>query len=183
MTDKTGNVAPEPRRSVWPRLLLVASLSLNVLVLSVVAGAHVRDGRDGRDDRRAPQPDRAVLREGGFMPFFDAMPREARMRMAEAFREKGGVRPDRAALAADFRDFVAVLRAEPFASEALAAVLEAQHDRAAARVSTGRTILVEQIAGMTPAERADFADALEKRFRDALAHAPHGSGPGRPSGD
>ncbi|HCQ66250.1 MAG TPA: hypothetical protein DIU07_14350 [Rhodobacteraceae bacterium] len=175
MTQKAGNDAPEPRRSVWPRLLLVASLTLNVLVLSVVAGAHVRDGRDGR---RAPPPDRAMLREGGFMPFFDAMPREARKRTAEAFREKtGGGKPDRAALAADFRGFVGALRAEPFAAEALAAVLEAQHDRAGARVSAGHTILVEQIAAMTPAERAGFADALEKRFHNALARAP-GRAPG-----
>ena len=158
MTDEIGNDAPEPRRRVWPRLLLVASLTLNVLVLSVIAGAHVRDGRDVR---RAPPPDRTVLREGGFMPFFDAMPREARARMAEAFRETGSeMRPDKAALAADFRVFVGALRADPFAPEELAAALEVQHDRAEARVSAGRAILVEQIAGMTPAERADFADAL-----------------------
>ena len=181
MTDKTGNEAPEPRRRVWPRLLLVASLTLNVLVLSVIAGAHVRDGRD---DRRTPVADRMMLREGGFVPFFEAMPPDARKRLGAALREGGnGVRPDKAMLAADFRGFVSALRAEPFASEELAAVLEAQHDRAEARVRAGRAILVEQIAGMTPAERADFADALEMRFRDALARAPDKPGSGRSPGN
>jgi len=174
MSDVTGQKPIEPRRRLWPRVLLVVSLTLNVLVLSVIAGAHVREGRDIRDGRRPPpSPDRTVLRDGGFMPFFDAMPREARDRMTAALREQeGGGMPDRAALAADLREFVAALRAEPFAPEALAAVLEAQHARVEARVVAGRTVLVEQIVAMTPAERIEFADTLEARFRDALSRAP-----------
>ena len=102
MSDVTGQKPIEPRRRLWPRVLLVVSLTLNVLVLSVIAGAHVREGRDIRDGRRPPpSPDRTVLRDGGFMPFFDAMPREARDRMTAALREQeGGGMPDRAALAA-----------------------------------------------------------------------------------
>lgn len=172
--DKRG---AEPRRRGWPRALLVVSLTLNVLVLSVIAGAILRDGRDGRHP--SLNPERALLRDGGFMPFFDAMPHEARERMAEALRRQGGgVRPDRAALAADFRGFVAALRAEPFAPEAVSDVLEAQHQRIEARVAAGRSLLVEQIAAMTPAERSAFADALEARFRDALRRAG-----GNPEGD
>lgn len=183
MTRETENQAPAPRRRVWPKLLLAASLTLNVLVLSVIAGAHMRnDGWSGADDRRIPPADRAVLRQGGFTPFFEAMPRDARARMAKALRERG-VGPDRAALAQDFRDFVAAVRAEPFEPAALDSVLDEQAARAEAQVRLGRSILVEQIAEMTPAERAAFADALEARFRDALAHAPRPPRPSPPPGD
>jgi uncharacterized membrane protein len=183
MSADTKTVGPKPRRR-WPKVLLVVSLTLNMLVLAAVAGAVLRDGRDGRDDRRGPPQDRVMLREGGFGPFFDAMPRDARRQMADAFRESGHAKgPDRAALAADFRDFVAALRAEPFVPDALDAVLDAQHARAQERIRTGRQILVEQIAGMSPAERAAFADALEDRFRKALSRAPGGAGGARGEGD
>ncbi|MCB1330649.1 MAG: periplasmic heavy metal sensor [Maritimibacter sp.] len=174
----TGRDGPEPRRRVWPKALLAVSLTLNVLVLAVIAGAHVRDGRDGRFPPPT-SPDRSLLRDGGFMPFFDAMPHDARERMAEALRTQGGgVKPDRAALAADFRDFVAALRAEPFAPGAVSEVLETQHQRIEERVVAGRTLLLDQIVAMTPEERIAFADALEARFRDALRRVG-----GKPDGD
>ena len=178
MSDRTDKDTLEPRRRTWPRVLLVVSLTLNVLVLSVIVGAHFRDGREGRFPP-SPSPDRSLLRDGGFMPFFDAMPHDARERMADALRaEGGGVRPDRAALAADFRDFVAALRAEPFAPGAVSEVLETQHQRIEERVVAGRTLLLDQIVAMTPEERIAFADALEARFRDALRRVG-----GKPDGD
>ena len=122
MSEDQKTDSPTPRRRRWPTVLLAASLTLNVLILGVIAGAHFRDDRD----QRSPPPDRAVLREGGFMPFFEAMPRESRRRMAEAFRDSvPGRGPDRTALVADFRNFVAALRAEPFERDALNEVLEA----------------------------------------------------------
>lgn len=174
MTEDTPTRVREPRQPRrWPKVLLAASLTLNVLVLSVIAGAYVRDHRDHRVDRRSPPPERSVLREGGLMPFYDAMPRDARRKMAEAFRaSERGFGPDRAALAADFRNFVGALRAEPFEAERLEKLLEAQQARAQARVSAGREILIAQIAGMSPEERAEFADVLEELFRDALTRAP-----------
>lgn len=176
---------PVPGRRRWVQVLLAASLTVNVLVLSVVAGAVLRDGhdgKDGRDRRKPPSAERSMLREGGLTPFFDAMSPEARERMAEAFRAEGGVaKPDKAELAADFRDFISILRAEPFDPAALGAVLETQHARVETRILTGRRVLVEQIEAMEPVERAGFADALEARFEDALSRA--GRKPGGRSSD
>jgi len=169
MTEDTRTDPPELRQRRWPKLLLVVSLTFNVLVLSVIVGANFRDGRDLR---RSPPPDRAVLREGGFMPFFEAMPRDARRRMTDAYRDSGrGAGPDRTVLAAEFQALVAALRAEPFEPAALSIVLETQHTRAEQRNTAGRTILIDQIAGMSPAERTEFADALEDGFRHALTRA------------
>lgn len=178
MTNDTGYDAPERRRRVWPKLLLAGSLTLNVLGLGMIAGAHVRDGRLGHpDDHGIAAADRVVLRQGGFTPFFEAMPREARARLGDALHD-AGVGPDRAALARDFRDFVASVRAEPFDPVACNAVLAAQHARAEEQIRIGREILVAQIEAMSPDERIAFADSLERRFRDALLRAP-----GRPGDD
>lgn len=182
MTEETGNSASEPRRRVWPKLLLAGSLTLNVLVLSVIAGAHVRDVRPGPDDRRVASSDKAVLRQGGFTPFFEAMPGDARARLSDALRE-AGVGPDRAALASDFRDFVASVRAEPFDPVACDRVLASQHARTEERIRIGREILVGQIEAMSPGERVEFADSLERRFRDALLRAPHKPGNTPPATD
>lgn len=183
--EKTPGEDGAPRRRRWVQVLLVASLTLNVLVLSVIAGAVVRgghDGRDHRDYRKSPSAERTMMREGGLAPLYDAMTPEARARLADALRaEGGGVRPDKAALTADFHDFVDALRNEPFDAAALSAVLETQHDRAQTRIVASRSILVAQIAAMSPEERAAFADALQARFRDALSRAP-GKGGGQPAG-
>lgn len=162
--------APRGRR--WPKVLLAVSLTFNLLVLGVIAGAHVREGRFAPP----PPPERNVFREGGLAPFFDAMPRDMRGRMAEAMRARdAGMGPDRAALVADFRDFLTALRDEPFDPEALDAALSAQHARFSDRVAFGRSVLVEQIAAMSPDERAAFAATLEETFRGALER---GTNPG-----
>lgn len=185
MNPTPPNQTPVPGRRRWVQVLLAASLTVNVLVLSVIAGAVLRDGRDhkgGRDHRKPPSAERSMLREGGLTPFFDAMSPDARARMAEAFRESGaGVKLDKAALAADFRAFISILRAEPFDPDALGAVLEAQHERVETRIVTGRRVLIDQIVAMAPDERAGFADALEARFEDALSRAPRK--PGGPPSD
>lgn len=161
--------APRGRR--WPKVLLAVSLTFNLLVLGLIAGAHFREGRDGRI---APlPPERTMFREGGFAPFFDAMPRDMRRGMAEAMRARDAtLGPDREALVADFRDFLTALRGEPFDPDALDAVLTAQHTRFSDRVAIGRSVLVEQISKMSPEERAAFATTLEERFRGALDRGP-----------
>lgn len=167
-----------PRRR-WPRVLLALSLTLNLVVIGLVAGAVWRDGRDAR---RFPPPDHGVMRATGFGPFIDAMPRAARNRMGEALRRREGhFTANRGALAAEWRDMVAILRADPFDPQAFEALLMRQQARADARVKEGRAVLVEQINAMPSAERARFADALEQRFARALEHGgngPHGGGMG-----
>jgi uncharacterized membrane protein len=159
-------VARDKPKRRWPTVLLALSLTMNLAVIGLIAGAHLRDDRD---TRRFPPPDRTILSESGFRPFFEAMPRDARMRLGTALRAQSGqLRPDRAVLAVELRDMIAVMRAVPYDPAALEALLTAQHDRVQARFVAGREILSEQIAAMTPAERRNFADRLEQRFARAL---------------
>jgi uncharacterized membrane protein len=170
-TDETRMTQPAPRPKRWPKVLLALSLTLNLAVLGAVAGAHLRDTRDVS---RFPPAERSTLRDAGVGPFFDALPREMRTRMGERLRERaGGLGPDRTALAEDFRAMLAALRAEPYDPARLAAVLADQQQRLQARVEAGRAVLLEEIAAMTPRERADFADRLERGFRHAMEHLDH----------
>jgi hypothetical protein len=56
------------------------------------------------------------------------------------------------------------LRADPFDAEALRNVVANQGDRMAARLALGQDLILARIAAMTPAERAAFADRLERRL-------------------
>lgn len=172
MTDQTGATGPNSPARRWPKILLAVSLTLNLLVLGLVAGAHLRDERDVR---RFPPPDRSVMRQTGFGPFFEAMPREARNRMGAALRGREQVfAQDRAALAAEFSEMIALLKAEPFDPAAFTALLSDQRARANARIEAGQAVLIDQITAMSPAERRTFAEQLDGRFARALDRSGNG---------
>lgn len=166
----TRDPAPvrQPRR--WPKVLLALSLTANLAVLGAVVGAHLRDGHDMG---MMPPADRSMLRDTGVGPFFEALPRDVRARMGQALRARtGGLGPDRAALAQDFREMMAALRADPYDPARLETVLTAQQQRIQARVDADRAVLLDEIAAMNPADRAAFADRLEMGFRHAMDRAP-----------
>ncbi|HHS94496.1 MAG TPA: periplasmic heavy metal sensor [Rhodobacterales bacterium] len=165
--DKGSQTVPLARPRRWPKVLLTLSLTLNLVVIGGMVGAMLRDGHD---TRRFGPPDRNTMRATGLGPFFDAMPRDVRNRLGLALRDRGGLGPDRAALEADLRAMLAVLRAEPFDPAEFEAILANQQTRAQSRIATGRSVLVEQVGEMTPDERARFADGLEARFARAMAH-------------
>lgn len=177
--------AEAPARKRWPTVLLALSLTLNLAVLGMVAGAWVRDESD---TRRVPPPERSAMRDTGIGPFVDAMPRDARTRVGQALRsELGSLGPDREALATDFSNMLAALRAEPYDPSVLETVLAAQHARIEMRVSAGRKVVLDEIAAMSPEDRAVFADRLEQGFSDAMRGAMAGmqggpNGPGGPGG-
>lgn len=171
-----GGDMPEVKRKRWPTVLLAASLTLNLLVAGVVVGAQFRDLRDFRG---APPPNRQALRDTGLAPFFDAMPREMRGRMSQMMRgQNGAMGPDRPVLAQEMRAMIAALKADPYDPDVLAALMQAQQQRAATRAETGRDLLVGQIASMSTQERAEFADELERLFNRALANQPPPPPPG-----
>lgn len=164
-SPETGQQPPRRTRRLV-KVILTLSLTLNLLVLGLVVGAHVRDGRD---ERRFTPPDRAIARDLGFGPFIGAFPREARREMALALRERAGPFLDnRQALVEEMQAMLATLRAEPFDAAALNGLLAAQAERIRTRTEVGREVLVEQIVKMTPRERAHFADELEHGLRHSM---------------
>lgn len=162
-----GSEAQPPRRTRrLVKVILTVSLTLNLLVVGLVVGAHLRDGQDGR---RFGPPDRSIARDMGFGPFIGAFPREDRRELALALRERAGPFLDnRQALVDEMQGILTALRTEPFDAEALSSLMSAQGERIRSRAELGREVLVEQIGKMTPRERARFADELERGLRHSM---------------
>jgi uncharacterized membrane protein len=136
------------------RIALAVSVALNLLIVGLVAGAMLRGG----------PPDRMV-RDLDFGPFTEALTSEDRDALRRDFiRQAPDLRDMRRQMRDDFRSVLAALRADPFDVEALRDVVANQGDRMAARLALGQDLILARIAAMTPAERAAFADRLERRL-------------------
>lgn len=156
-TDETKAVetGPDaPRLSRGLRLVLILSLGLNLAVAGTVVALAIKG---------PPKPRGDMVRDLGFGAFNEALDEKDRDALREGFRKK---MPDlgkaRSVMRDDLDAVLAVLRAEPFDPAALDAVLVAQRDRVLERLQLGQTLLRERFVAMTPAQRAEFADRLEK---------------------
>lgn len=148
----TPPAAPATRAPRWMRLLLAASLALNLLVAGIVAGGLLH--RDGPGGRMRP----ADLALG---PVARALDEGDRRAILGALREGGGLRPlDRDPREAGLRAIAEAVRAEPFDAARLRGALDAQAGRIEAAQRAVREALVERVAAMGPEGRAAFADRL-----------------------
>ena len=155
MTQDTRTVIPQtvaPMRRSW-RILLIASLALNLLVLGIVAGALI-GGPSGFGKSRG------IDLELG--PLVRALSREDRQAIREELRGNETVRQSpRRERDAMLAELLVTLRADDFDPAAAAAVLRRQYDRTAALMGAGQGVLLERIAAMSPQDRLAFADRLE----------------------
>jgi uncharacterized membrane protein len=150
MTD----TPPPPRSGRGLKIALAVSVALNLAVAGLVAGAWLSD--DG--------PRRGMPRDLSFGPFSEALTREDRRALREAFlaRAPDDLRTARQAARAEFAAVVAALRASPFDPQALTTSLTAIETRNADRLALGRSLIEARLQGMTDAERAAFADRLDR---------------------
>lgn len=161
--DKTAlpDTGPIRRGGRWKTWALVISLALNLFVAAVVIGAGIRHRGMLHD----------TVREVGFGPFTEALSREDRAAMRDAFL---AATPDfaarRRASAEDFVRLAAVLRTEPFDPAAVERLLARQGDRAAERFKLGRRLFVERLTAMTPEARAGLADRIGRIAQHRLRH-------------
>ncbi len=152
--DQNGQ-APRPGRKL--RIVLFASLALNLLVVGLVVGAMVahgfgKDGRPPRMDQVGGPMTRALSEEDR-----RALGRE----MHRAYRDR---RPDRAAIRAEFEQVIAALERTPYDPEIVRASVERQMQAVAEGARLGRELLLERLEEMSDAERAAYAG----RLREAL---------------
>ncbi len=137
----------------WMKLLLILSLTANLLVIGLVAG------RELRGDEPRGGTERAV----GWI--LDLVPDDRRA-MAEAHfadvrARTGAADADRGAL---MDGIVAAIRAEPYEPAAVRAAMAAYGDSRAQRWEVLRERTASLLAGFTPEERAAFADNFEERM-------------------
>lgn len=155
MTDPATSQSAAPASAGrWTKILLAASLALNLLVVGLAVGSVLRDGppRGGRDF--------------GLGPISEALSHGDRKTLRRAFLERHPeARTDRREMRAEFDVLLAALRAEPFDPAALDQALQAVARRNADLLATGRELVAERLKAMDGAERADFADRLEDGLR------------------
>lgn len=144
----------------WVKLLLVASLGVNLAIAGVIGGALLR--RDAGEERVR----NLQTRDLGFGPFVGAMGQDDRRALGKAFfKEAGGPRKTREELRANFTALLSALRSEPFDAQAFETVLMRQQQQLAGRQQVGAKLVTEQIAGMDAAARAAYADRLEEMIK------------------
>lgn len=148
----TPEPAPTARGGRWITWALVASLALNLFIVAAVAGVALRHHREVRDV--------------GFGPFTEALTREDRAALRDAFMAAApGFRDRRREAAEDIAGLAAALRADPWDAAAVEALLARQGARAEERFALGRKIFLDRLGQMTPEERAALADRIEGMAR------------------
>lgn len=136
------------------RLSLIVSVALNLVVLGIVAGAALRDPP-------RPHPDRGPA----FGMFDRALTEDDRKALREAFRrEAPDFRDEWQRMQADLGDLLTALRADPYDPAGVEAIFARQLERGQRMAGLGQRLMMERLAAMTPAERADFADRLSRRI-------------------
>lgn len=152
----------QAKPKTWPRILLVFSLALNLIVVGIIAGAFMRGGAPNAGPR-------FDLTAG---PLTRAMDEENRDAVRAALRENDVFRrQDRSAMRADMQALIATLRADNFDAEMFKNVLSRQRLRLQAGQDTVVSVVSEQIQNMTITERAAFADRLEEQVRRGPPHS------------
>lgn len=163
MPDQTPQTPTPPLRAPrrWTRVVLVVSLTLNLLVLGLIVGAQVAGHRGDGFDHRGP--DRGAIRDLGFGPIAKALDIKDRREIGRAFRrESGSFKENRTLLERDFEALLQILRSEDFDAASFEATLSQQAERLRLRGETLRHLLVERIDGMSVEDRKAFADRLER---------------------
>lgn len=146
---------PKPTRIF--RIVLVASLALNLAFLGVIGGAFARSKAGGG----APSGI-----ELGVGPLGRALSEEDRREVARALRERTDFRRgDRAAPRRTMQEIQELLRQDELDTAALAAILERSSRRSTQLQAAAQDALVEHLSGMSVQDRIAFADRLEQTSR------------------
>ena len=152
-TTEPASTPPASGTRGWVKIVLALSLAMNLAVVGVVSGAWLRHGG----------PPRGEPRDMGLGPIGDAMTKEDRKALRDAFLAKyPDMKAGLATLRADFDALKAALRASPFDPAALEAAMGIIANRNADRLQTGQALIAAYLVSMTDAERAAFADRLDQ---------------------
>lgn len=135
------------------RILLIASLAVNIAVAGLAIGAAFNWKTGG--------PPRAF--EFGSGQLGRALAREDRRAIGEALRRDPNLRlPSRSDVRRVTAQMAGIIRSEPFERDALEAIMGDLQGRVANVRGATSEMIIDRVAAMTPDQRATFADALEQ---------------------
>lgn len=147
----------EPKTVRGIKMVLIASLALNLLILGAVAGVMMR-----KDKPLARDGSPAGMSSFG-MPYLRALSKEDRRQISEDLRAKGfdrrAARSDRRA---HYEQVLTALRAKPFAAEALENALAQQRAAATSTLETSQAAWMAHVTKMSQEDRAAYADRLQQ---------------------
>lgn len=161
--DPDQSEVQKPRR-LW-KVIFVLSLALNVAIVGVVIGTTWRfQDKPPRPTLRVPESSSIYLR---------ALDNSHRRELGRKLRRSDGTLKNvRAEITQGFEQAIAVLRAEPFDSDAFEQVMQAHSTRAEMRMQEARSILLNHLIALSAAERAAYADRLEQALRGGKQRKP-----------
>ncbi len=144
------------RKSRWPKIVLVGSLTLNLLLIGLIVGTIVRVGPHSRHDRG----DRLI-------PYILALPNSDRQAMRTEFEHKIEKRRSdrRRSSGARLDELLTVLRSQTFDPDKLRSIFEERVDWHWRQLHEGRDALILRISGLSEEERLLYADRLERRLQ------------------
>ena len=160
--DTPKATAPGGRGPRWVRILLVASLALNLIGAGLMAGAWL-----GHDPKTAP-----ARRDFALGPLAAAMTHEDWKAMRPAFL---ALHPDLGrgpeALEQEYLPLLAALRAEPVDAGAITAALATLSEQNASRLASAREVIGGYLTSLPAEARAQYLARLEAFL--AEAHERH----------
>lgn len=144
---------PPPRRRPWLRIAFFASLGLNLVVIGLVAGLAIKG---------PPGPPAGGPMEPGLRGYGDAMPEPFRRDLGKALRaSRDEWSPPRDRMRQMRADLAAALTADPYDPGAVARVLDDGTGLLTALSRRGSGLVLDQIARMDQADRAEYARRLQ----------------------
>ncbi len=152
---------PSPKSGFrWGRLLLFVSLSINLLIVGMVAGAIYRNGGPANHTEKPP------LRELGYGPYGRALSKENRRDIEQAMLARAGdLNANRDEFRGQIKALLKALRTSPYDAKTVRAIIGSQQERLLQRQDIGRIILLEQIEAMSDEERTKYANRLARSLR------------------
>lgn len=139
------------------RILLIASVTLNLVVIGLIGGAAL--GKSKVNER----PERVADFMGAYTR---ALPQADRRAIGQSIRDShrsSGV--NREASRQQLASFLTVLRATPFEATALQDALDAQSQTSVERRRIAQQFWLDRVSQMSDAERATYADDIEELLK------------------
>lgn len=139
------------------RAVLIVSLTLNLLVVGVVAGGLIMG---------PPHPPRPMVGDIGMGTFTDALSHEDRDALRRAAAPDGAAfREMRQQARADMDAFVAALQADVWDGNQLQRLFDAYSARSESRMQIGQRLFADRIAAMSPEARKAYAARLQEMLK------------------
>lgn len=152
MAEKQLVTKPQRR---WLRVVLVISLSLNILVVGLIGGAVLRGGPP------AHLASERIISALGLRAYYRTLDSDSQDRLRDEIKAgKSQIKVNRTLFRAHLEALSKALKADPFEPDAVAQVLADQSGVVTGNIATGHELLMAQILEMSEEDRKSMAARL-----------------------